>query len=155
MAAKVYCIERGENERFSRSTIMNRRLGRPGTLISRFICFTGHFQGASISAWHQNDLTSSTGQLPITARMCFGTPSGCLGLLSAAARLVATSALRPGWAQGRVTYEPYVMRNIARLGKLLDSVDSRGLRCSSHWRFDEAIERSAFSIHYAYSSISR
>jgi hypothetical protein len=37
-----------------------------------------------------------------------------LGLLGATTRLVATSAPRPGWARGRVTYEPYVMRNCAR-----------------------------------------
>ena len=49
--------------------------------------------------------------LRITARMCIAAPAGRLGLLGAAARLVATSAPRPGWARGRVTYEPYVMRN--------------------------------------------
>ena len=43
--------------------------------------------------------------------MCIAAPSGRLGLRGAAARLVATSAPRPGWARGRVTYEPYVMRN--------------------------------------------
>jgi hypothetical protein len=34
-----------------------------------------------------------------------------LGLLGAATRLVATSAPRPGWARGRVTYARNVMRN--------------------------------------------
>jgi hypothetical protein len=41
-----------------------------------------------------------------------------LGLLGAAARLVATSAPRPGWARGRVTYARFVMGNYAKLPRI-------------------------------------
>ena len=43
--------------------------------------------------------------------MCIAAPTGRLGLRGAAARRSATSAPQPLRPRGRVTYEPYVMRN--------------------------------------------